>query len=243
MSDALHPEEKTSGILYPVCLGASVTQKYSVWIPLDPSALDDGVASSHLQTIVSLTESLSEQYKSPRFLPHVTVMGGLEPVSREQIHECCCRVASETEPFTATLTRVQKGDTFFQSVFGAFDRESADRLCGIHRALRRTISLAASVPEHAVDPTPVERYNPHVSFIYGLFADNPRVKDNIVAQVYEELSATACAAPGSSFDPDSSLAALTVKVPVFEMALVHVDLSLPINSWTILKRYPFKQPP
>lgn len=120
-------------------------------------------------------------------------MGGLEPISLETLHESCAEVASETAPFTVTLSRIAKGSTFFQSVFGLFDSPSTQSLKMLHQRTRTAIARLANVSEDAVDPTPAKNYTPHVSFVYGTFSECCNTKDIIVKDVYKALQEDAWA--------------------------------------------------
>lgn len=182
---------------------AQAAQKYSLWIPVNaanPSTFD----------VAGLAKNLGATYASPVFCPHVTVLGGLQHLELPQIMDVAKHVAEQFAPFQACITDVQLGDTYYQSVYLIFDRDSKDMLTRIHQA---AVTLSAST---SVD---VSRYTPHISVAYGFFP--LEVKESIGKAVQDHVPS------------------MPQYFTANQVAVVKTDLSRPIDEWEILESFQF----
>lgn len=97
-------------------------------------------------------DAWSSRFSTPRFDPHVTLLGGLTPT--RGILRRSRELASKLPVLTLEVIKASAGPSYFQSVF---------------LSLRRTPALRTARREAAaifgVGPIP---FRPHLSFVYGI---------------------------------------------------------------------------
>lgn len=98
-------------------------------------------------------EKLSKKHDTPRFEPHVTLLGGLQAGETELIH-LTDTLASSLHPFDLVLTRAGCRDAYYQSLFVHVEKDDA---------LLKTQKMA----ERLFDSHSDEAYMPHLSLLYG----------------------------------------------------------------------------
>src|SRR5208337_2649697 len=67
-------------------------------------------------TLANLIFDLSKEYFSPRFDPHVTLLGELTG-SYEEIESRTSKLSANLRPYTIKLTRIEYLDEYFRSLF------------------------------------------------------------------------------------------------------------------------------
>ncbi|MGA2784592.1 MAG: hypothetical protein ABSF09_07845, partial [Candidatus Bathyarchaeia archaeon] len=68
------------------------------------------------QALANLIFDLSKEYSSPRFAPHVTLLGELHG-SEEEIKSRTSRLSANLKPYAIDLTRIEYLDEYFRSLF------------------------------------------------------------------------------------------------------------------------------
>jgi len=115
---------------------------YSIWlIPGEP-------VYSEIQRII---RSLSSQYNTPYFDPHLTLLGGFEQ-EFEVIKKAVMAVGNQAKQLALSLGQVSFSTTYYQSVFIRVN--SAARLMQLNLDLKKFLNQ------------PNNFYMPHISFIY-----------------------------------------------------------------------------
>jgi len=139
------------------------TMGLSLWLPPPPEV------AKVLQEVIDKTAT---KYGGPTFAPHVTLLTKIP--DGMTVHEVLVRVRSVVppeEPLRVTLSRVESGATFFQSVLAAV--KQTEYLMALNADVRSALTPAADVT-----------FYPHLSLFYG---DPPREKkDAIVQDLYVE---------------------------------------------------------
>ena len=116
---------------------------FSLWLVPEPSPrrrLDATIAR------------LARRLGTPRFAPHVTLLGGLRRPLRE-IGAVAARLARTTAPLELRAARVGERPHFYRSVFLAFERSQA--LARLRARARRALGPAR------------RRFLAHLSLVYG----------------------------------------------------------------------------
>lgn len=129
----------------------SQKQVYSLW--LRPF----GNAAYQLQHQI---EELSNQYDTPVFEPHVTLLGGLRFGETELTH-LTETLAASLHPFEIALTRAGYMDTYYQSLF-------------VHVKKSEALMNARETAEKLFGREPEEEYVPHLSLLYGDLSRNEK---------------------------------------------------------------------
>lgn len=114
----------------------------------------------------SLILRLAEQYNTPVFAPHVTVLGQATEDEEEAIAGMKKLVANQG-PFTVTLEKVDFQDHFFRALFVL--AEKTEPLLSLHEKAKKIFGKAA-------DP-----YMPHLSLLYGDFSSD--LKKKIISEI------------------------------------------------------------
>lgn len=115
---------------------------------------------------------LSLKYNTPNFLPHITLMGGVEGSQEEGI-EKTSKLASLIKPFKVELTYIDYLDYYFQCLFVR---------CKETRKLIEANERARKVFGRESDPA----YMPHLSLIYGDFTHE--TKNGIVGEIGKQFN-------------------------------------------------------
>jgi len=122
--------------------------------------------------LANLISDLSKEHSSPRFDPHVTLLGELTG-SYDEIESCASKLSVNLRPYAIKLTRVEYLDEYFRSLFIRVE-ETEDV---IEANLR-----AREIFDRQRDP----KYMPHLSILYGNFPS--AIKDKIIGKIGREFS-------------------------------------------------------
>lgn len=117
--------------------------------------------------LARLILQLSQEYASPLFPPHVTLLGGLSGAEQDIIARTR-QLAAQIEPFQAQLRSVDYLDDFHRALFVRV--EETGPLLAANRAAREVYNCPHE-----------PRYMPHLSLLYGHFT--PSVKRDIIARI------------------------------------------------------------
>jgi len=121
-----------------------------------------------------IISQLSEEYSTPQFEPHVTLLGSLmQP--HEEVLSRTSQLATLIQPYEITLTAVGCLEAYFRCLFIKV-RETGQVMEANLRA--REIFSRQQDPE----------YLPHLSLMYGSFP--VRLKEEIIAQIGSEFGLT-----------------------------------------------------
>ena len=114
-----------------------------------------------------LIKTLAEDYHSPVFEPHVTLLGEVRQ-SEDEILRRAAQLASGQQPFPIILRTVEFQDFYFRALF--VRAESRDPLQTFYNRAKEIFAMP-DLPE----------YMPHVSLMYGNFP--PPVKEHIIKAI------------------------------------------------------------
>ncbi len=120
-----------------------------------------------LNCLANLINTLSDQYRGPRFDPHITLLGeieGEESLLSEQVRI----LATKLRPFSIDLQRPAYEDEYFRCVY--FTVKESPEIGEAHEEAKLVFGK-----------TPVSPLRPHVSLLYGLFPE--RVKREVIASL------------------------------------------------------------
>ncbi len=115
--------------------------------------------------LAELIDQLSEQYRGPRFEPHLTLLGGIEGEDLV-IYEHVRTLANRLRPIIIDLQQPAYGDEYFRCLF--FPVRETLELLDAHEQANVILGNTSTVT-----------FFPHVSLLYGLFPK--RVKRDILA--------------------------------------------------------------
>jgi len=117
--------------------------------------------------LAQLIDQLSQQYRGPKFEPHITLLGGLEgeeSILSEQVIE----LAKRLTPFVVHLQQPTYEDEYFHCVY--FTVKDTPEIRDAHEEAKLIFGK-----------TPVSPFHPHVSLLYGLFPEP--VKREVIASL------------------------------------------------------------
>jgi len=134
---------------------------FSLWL------IPTGEVYDALENLIS---DLSKRYSSPRFTPHVTLLGELTG-SHEEIETRASRLSVNLRPHAIKLTKLEYLDEYFRSLFIRVEETKEI----IEANLR-----AREVFNRQRDP----KYMPHLSILYGDFPS--ATKDEIIKRIGRE---------------------------------------------------------
>lgn len=128
-----------------------MTEELSVWLL---PCRDDR------STLAEKIDNLAHQYSSPRFVPHVTVLG---PLTAEisQASERLRELASQFQPFDVLTTGVSHGPARFKAVF-------------IEVAVPEGVQIMRSRLTQLWPEAQRASFHPHISLIYKPLAESDR---------------------------------------------------------------------
>jgi len=121
-----------------------LNKRYSLWI-IPPSDIYDKLKDIILR--------LSSKYSTPKFEPHITLIGGLSG-NEEEILAKVSGLSALLRPFSIKLSKVEYLDEYYRCLF--LRTEETDDLLNAH-------ALAGKILNRIRD----ERYMPHLSLMYG----------------------------------------------------------------------------
>jgi 2'-5' RNA ligase len=133
----------------------AVERSFSLWLVPSGDAY---------HALANLIIDLSNEYSSPRFTPHVTLLGGLQG-SEEEIRSRSVKLANKMRPYTITLTRLEYQDEYFRSLY--------IRVNETKQVVQANLQ-AREVFDRQMDPG----YLPHLSILYGNYSSAE--KDEII---------------------------------------------------------------
>jgi len=136
---------------------------YSIWF------MPSGEVYNRLADLIS---KLSNEYSTPKFEPHITLIGeviGLE----DEIIEKTSQLADLIKPYSIKLTAVDYLEDYFKCLF--VRAEKTDELM-------KANSKARDIFNRQEDP----EYTPHLSLMYGAFP--AEVKREIIEKIGKELN-------------------------------------------------------
>lgn len=136
------------------------TEGYSLWL------MPSGDVYNKLATLIS---RLSQEYSTPNFIPHVTLLGEIMG-SREEILSSTSRLATLIPPYEINLTVLAYLKEYFKSLFIKVE-ETTD--------VMNANLKARKIFNRQPDP----KYMPHLSLMYGDFSR--RTKEEIIVRIGE----------------------------------------------------------
>ena len=140
--------------------GASDSSKsrYSIWlIPAEERVYGE------LQNTIN---SISRQYSTPKFEPHVTLMAGISG-TEESVLESTQYLASRIDRCMVALGSVSRSREYFRSLFVRIQKNME-------------IERAAELAKEVFEKYYTREYTPHMSFLYADMQDGQ--KDRIIEE-------------------------------------------------------------
>lgn len=137
-------------------------QEYSIWL-LPPEPVFDRLAQ--------IITQISQQYSTPSFEPHVTLIGNLS-LHEEEMLAATQQLANFLKPFTLQLTTTGFLNEYFRSLF--INVEKTEELMEAHQKAR-TLFSSNREPE----------FVPHLSLMYGNFSWE--IKEKIIAEIGKDF--------------------------------------------------------
>jgi len=144
---------------------------YSMWIMPEGQVLDK---------FSELIIKISDEYRSPKYKPHVTLLGDLTGFTRMEVVSKATELAESIEPFAITLTEVKypasypnNHEVYYRSLY---------IVAGRTEPLMKANELARKMFGRESDPP----YNPHLSIMYGQFP--AETKEEIISKVGREFN-------------------------------------------------------
>ena len=134
------------------------TKRYSLWI------IPTGDVYDRLKDIIL---RLSLKYSTPRFEPHITLIGGLS-CSEEEILSKVSWLSTLLKPFPVKLIKTEYLDEYYRCLF--LRAEETDNLLNAH-------ALAGKIFDNLWE----EKYMPHLSLMYGDFP--AKIKEEIIGEI------------------------------------------------------------
>lgn len=120
------------------------------------------------QTLKQLITDVARDYSLVTFHPHLTILGGVNHLEYSQLEELTGQVVEELSlaQWTLTLTTVECGTTFFQSVY--LTPEYHQNLITLNQTLQKRLYGQVQRP-----------FMPHISIAYGA---QPEEKQRLVKE-------------------------------------------------------------
>jgi 2'-5' RNA ligase len=144
---------------------------YSIWLMPEGDVLDK---------FSKLIIKISDKYNSPKYKPHVTLLGGLVGFTKEEVMSKASELAESIEPFKITLTEVtyptsypNDHEAYYRSLYILAER--AEPLMEANELARKMFGREGDLP-----------FNPHLSIMYGPFP--AETKEEIISKVGREFN-------------------------------------------------------
>lgn len=144
---------------------------YSIWLMPKGDVLNK---------FSELIIKVSDEYNSPKYQPHVTLLGGLVGFTKEEVMSKASELAKSIEPFTITLTEVTYPASYPND----------------HEAYYRSLCILAERTQPLMKANELARkmfsregdlsFNPHLSIMYGPFP--AETKEEIISKVGREFN-------------------------------------------------------
>jgi len=135
---------------------------YSLWL------MPGGEVATRLRKLIA---RLSNEYSTPRFEPHVTLVGELGLPKAKAI-ERTKKLAARIEPLEVKLSEVAHLDQYFRCVF-------------IKGYTTRDLMNANSIARVLFEQKNAEEYTPHLSLVYGIL--NSHTRQRIITDVGDRM--------------------------------------------------------
>ena len=132
--------------------------RFSLWLMPSGQVYD---------SLLDLISKLSTLYNTPRFEPHVTLLGNLS-LPEAEMESKTKRLAGLIKPLTVTLDTLASTEEYFRCLFA--NAQKTDQLLEANRSAR-TIFDVGDEPE----------FRPHLSLVYGVLS--PDIKEMIVERL------------------------------------------------------------
>lgn len=144
---------------------------YSIWLMPEGDVFDK---------FSKLIIKISDEYNSPKYQPHVTLLGGLVGFTKEEVISKATELADSIEPFTITLTEVtyptsypNDHEAYYRSLYILAER--TEPLMKANELARKMFGREGDLP-----------FNPHLSIVYGPFP--AETKEGIISKVGGEFN-------------------------------------------------------
>jgi len=118
--------------------------------------------------LAEILDGLSQEWGTPRFAPHVTLLGNVRGSEREILAESE-RLAAELEPVALRSLELDWSDEFYRAFYLVVEKQPA---------LLRAHAAAAEAFRRSPDPS----YFPHLSLAYGDLTDEQRLQARRVVE-------------------------------------------------------------
>ena len=110
--------------------------------------------------LANLINTLSDQYRGPKFEPHITLLGELEG-EESILSEQARMLANKLAPLSIDLQQPTYEDEYFRCVY--FTVKDTPEIRDAHEEAKLIFGK-----------TPVSPFRPHVSLLYGLFPETAK---------------------------------------------------------------------
>ncbi len=144
---------------------------YSMWLMPEGELLNK---------FSELIIKISDEYDSPKYKPHVTLLGDLSGFTRAEVLSKATELAESLEPFEITLTKVtypasypNDHEAFYRSLYLLAER--TEPLMKADELARKMFGRENDSP-----------FNPHLSIMYGQFP--AETKEEIISKVGREFN-------------------------------------------------------
>ena len=138
----------------PIDSKSSETSGFHLFIELDEAL------TKELEVII---QKLATQYGGPVFMPHITLRSVIPVESDENILSKAKAVAEGLSPFTVTLGELGTEDAYFKALYIKIN--DSGELAAAHTKTNKIFSMEDGGP-----------YIPHVSLLYGNYAEEEKAK-------------------------------------------------------------------
>ena len=115
----------------------------------------------------TIVDTLSIKYASPKFEPHVTLLGSITTTEKE-ILEKTQKLARSIDSYTVNLTTVEYEDYYFRSLF--VKAKKTPEVIDANRKAKEIFGMQTN-----------QEYMPHLSLLYGDFSST--IKKEIIKKI------------------------------------------------------------
>lgn len=145
-----------------LCETQMTTRIHSLWLMASPA--DEAM-------LTDLVDELSERFGTPRFTPHLTLLGDTT-MPLPALERATAAAAEAVPAFTEPVALIEGSEAFFRSFYARF-----------------AVSPPLAALKHALDPEGSGSFMPHVSLLYG--SVEPTAKAAAIAEVDARLAGRA----------------------------------------------------
>ena len=136
--------------------------EFSIWM------IPDGQAFYDLDRLI---KNLNERFATPRFQPHVTLIGKLKG-QKDELVEKCREVIADVEPFSLYLESISYRNNIYRSLFANVVKTT--QLVNLRKRAERVFAVEG------------EEYHPHLSLMYNFFVSH--LKEKIIRDLGYSLN-------------------------------------------------------